>query len=281
MVATSTVLVGCDKVKGLVGGKPSGQVLATVGGEEITALELRAEMAGFNSRDPKVMKQAQQQALQQIIMRKLVAQKAKEDKLDKSQDYALQVMRGEDALLTQLYQRKIATSLPTPNRTEAETYVANHPENFANRKVLTVDQVIAAPGKIDPERYKPINTLEGVKALLDGEGVPYQENVAVIDSLSTDPRMMAQLDKLPPNEVFVIPQQGVLVFNHVSAARTVPFRGDLAVKYALNQLSQQRAREAVVKRMQTLRSDAESKIVYNEAYKPQTPAAKGAATKAK
>ena len=62
VAAASLSLGGCDKIKHLIGGKPSGQVVATVNGDEITALELKAEMGGFSSRDPKIQKAAEQQA---------------------------------------------------------------------------------------------------------------------------------------------------------------------------------------------------------------------------
>jgi EpsD family peptidyl-prolyl cis-trans isomerase len=272
IVSASTLIVGCAKLKSLVGGKPAGQVVASVNGEEITALELRAEMQGFSSRDPKVMKAAQQQVLEQIIMRNVLAQKAKEQKLDKTPDYALQVRRGEQTLLAQLYQRKLAAGVAVPTRAEAESFILAHPEMFAERKILIVDQIIAGPNKITPDRFKPLNSLDEVKALLNAEGVAYQENATTIDTLSTDPRIVAQLNNLPPGEVIVVPQRGALAFNHISETRSVPFRGDPAVTYAINVLRNQRAQQSVGSQMSTLRKGAESQITYNAAYKPAPPA---------
>jgi EpsD family peptidyl-prolyl cis-trans isomerase len=270
-VGTSLTLSGCDKIKGLIGGKPSGQVIATVNGQEITALELRAEMGNFASRDPKIMKQAQQQALQQIIMRDLLVQKAKEQKLDKSTDYTLQVRRGEENLLAQLYERKLASTVTAPTRQEAVAYVDAHPDQFAGRRILTLDQVIAPPSKIDPQRFAPLKTLEEVKALFESQGVPFQENSAELDTLSANPNVVQQITKLPPGEVFVIPQRGVFVFNRISGTRSVPFKGDLATNYALNALRQQRAQTSVGTQLQAMRKAADAKIVYSAGYKPPTP----------
>src|SRR5258707_2163607 len=80
-ISASVTLTGCGQVKKLMGGKPSGQVVATVNGEEITQSELKAELRGFASADPKIMKQAEQAGLRQIIIRDLLVQKAKEAKL--------------------------------------------------------------------------------------------------------------------------------------------------------------------------------------------------------
>lgn len=279
-VSTSLTLSGCDKIKGLVGGKPSGQVVATVNGQEITSMELKQELNGFASRDPKIIQAAQQQALQQIILRRLVVQRAKDQKLDKTADFNLQVRRGEEGLLTQLYERKIAGTIPPPTQRDAQNYVSDHPDQFANRRIITLDQVIAAPNKLDPAKLSSLKSLEDVKALFEASSVPYQESVGELDSLSANPQMVAQISKLPPGEVFVVPQRGAYVFNRISGSRPVPFRGDLAVNYATNLLRQQHAQEAVRKDVTSLRSAAEAKIVYAKGYKPPAPAKPGAAVAA-
>jgi EpsD family peptidyl-prolyl cis-trans isomerase len=281
LLAATATLGGCDQVKKLVGGsKPAGQVVATVNGDEITALELRQELGAFSTRDPAVLKMAQQRALEGIILRKLVVQKAKEDKLDKSADYSVQVARGEEALLAQLYQRKVASSIAVPTRDEGETYVTTHPEKFAERKVLIIDQLIAGPNKIPQERLKPINTFDELRTILDAEKVPYQLNVATVDTLSANEAILAQVNKLPPGEIFVIPQGGGLLFNKVVDARPAPFVGDAATAFAINVLRAQRAREAVNRQLELMRKSADKSVVYNEAYKPAPPAKKTAAAPA-
>lgn len=281
LIAASATLGGCGRVKQLMSsGKPEGQVVATVNGDEITSLELRQEMGSFASRDLAVMKAAQQRALQGLIMRRLVVQNAKDQKLDKTPEYSLQLRRGEDALLAQLFQRKVASGIAAPSRDEAEAYVSSHPEKFANRRVLVVDQLIAAQNKISPERLRPIKTYDELRALLDAEHVAYQSTVATVDTLTADPRLLAQIEKLPADEIFVIPQGGGLVFNRIIEARPVPFQGDPAVAFAINALRTQRAQEAVARQLELMRKSAESKIVYNEAYKPAPAAKPGAAAPA-
>lgn len=276
-ISVSLALSGCDQVKKLVGGgKPTGQVVATVNGEEITSLQLRAELGSFASRDPAVMKAAQQQALQRIILRKLLAEEARELKLDKGTDYTLQVERGEETLLAQLYQRKLAGQTTQPTRAEAEAFVNARPEMFVNRRVLFVDQVIAAPNKVTPEKLRPLKTLQEVKVLLAQEGIQYQENAVVLDTLTGNPALVRAVNNLPPGEVFVIPQGGAMLFNQVSASRPAPFIGDMATAYATNALRGQKAQDYVTKKVSDMRKAAEPKIVYNPAYKPPPPKKAGA-----
>jgi EpsD family peptidyl-prolyl cis-trans isomerase len=276
-VSAALLLSGCDQIKKLTGGgKPSGQVVATVDGDEITGLELRSELGNFGTRDPELMKAAQQQALEQIVMRKLLVQEARKAKLDKTADYTLQLHRGEEALLAGLYQRKLASEVTQPSRQEGEAYVAAHPDMFANRRVLFVNQVIAAPNTIPPERLRPLQTLDAVRNLLDSEGVQYQENAVVLDTLSANPQLIALVNRMPANEIFVVPQQGSLIFNQVTGERSTPFRGEMATAYAVNLLRGQASQTTVGKKLENLRKSAESKVVYSDAYKP----AKAPATKA-
>jgi EpsD family peptidyl-prolyl cis-trans isomerase len=272
VLPAALTLAGCDQVKKLVGGKPKGQVVATVSGDEITTIELGRELGNFSSKDPKIMKAAQQQALQQIIMRDLLTQKAKEQKLDKSPEYTVQVRRGEETLLAQLYQRKLAAAAAAPSRQDAEAFVSSHPTMFAQHKILIVDQLVAQPnGKIKPDQLKALKTLEEVKALFDAQAIPHRENVATIDTLNTDPRMIDQIDKLPAGEVFIVPQQGALMFNRIASSKSLPIGGDMAVNYALGVLRNQKAQDLVRTQMIALRSGAEKSITYNPAYKPDKP----------
>lgn len=273
-VSAALLLSGCDQIKKLTsGGKPAGQVVATVNGDEITGLELRSELGGFGSRDPELMKAAQQQAIEQILMRKLMAQEARKAKLDKTADYSLQVHRGEEALLAGLYQRKLAAEVSQPSRQNGEAYVAANPDKFANRRVLFVNQVIAGPNKIAPERLRPLQTLDAVRGLLESEGVQFQENAVVLDTLTADPRLVGLINGLPAGEIFVVPQQGSLLFNQVTGQRSTPFRGDMATTYAMNLLRGQNSQAAIGKRLEALRKAAEPNVVYSDAYKPKKPAA--------
>jgi EpsD family peptidyl-prolyl cis-trans isomerase len=262
-----------------MGGKPGGQVVATVDGNEITTLELKAEMGGFNAPDAKVQKAAEQQVLQQIIMRRVIADEARKQKLDKASDYTIQVKRGEEALLAQAYERKLVQGLPPPTQRDAENFVADHPDQFANRKVIALDEVIAPAAKLDPKKLAPLKTLEEIKHQLDADNVPYQESSGELDTLTMPSGMVAALGKLGPNDAFILPQRsnGAVVFARVAGQKSEPFRGDLATNYAMRILGQQKQSDVLRSKLEALRKASDSKIVYAAGYKPPTPPAKPAA----
>ena len=275
-------LSGCGPIKKLMGGgKVSGQVAATVDGQEVTVSEVRAELRGFSSPDPKVMKAAENAALQRVIVRDLLVQKAKAAKLDKTPRYTFAIHQQQENLLAQLYEQKLAAGTAQPSRADAESFVAAHPGMFANRRVLVVDQIITPPNKIPAAKFAPLKTLDEVKALLAAENVPHEDNVATIDTLTANPRLIEQLDKLPANDVFIVPQRGALVFNRISQERSAPVTADAAVNTAMNILKNQKTQATVGDQVLALYKGSSPLIRYNSSYGPPPeqpkPAADGTA----
>lgn len=275
-------LVACVAISGcgLGGDKaPKGQVVATVDGEEITAMELNAELAGVQVADAAQRKLAEQAALKQIILRKLLVQQAKEEKLDKTPAFSQQRDRAEENLLAGMMQKKMAQGIADPPKAEAEKFVAEHPAMFANRRVMVVDQIVTTPiSAAISKQLEPTTTLEQVEAVFRANNLDFQRTTVVLDTLNAPPAFITTLEKLPPGEIFVFPRPGAVIVNQIRDSRSTPFVGERAVTYALAGLKSLRTQEAVAKKMEILEKGSASKIQYNEAYKPK-PAPKAAAGK--
>jgi hypothetical protein len=108
--ALASIAFACVALSACGEGKakePSGQVVATVDGQEVTLRELRAEMGNLTSSDPNQRRQLEQAALQAIVQRKILAKAAQEQKLDKSPDYALFKQRAIELSLVQALQENL------------------------------------------------------------------------------------------------------------------------------------------------------------------------------
>ncbi len=273
ILATCVVLGAC-RFPGQGGGKaPTGQIVATVDGKEITLLELRAELGSAHFTDPKQQKAAEQAALQRIVVRKILAKAARDQGLDKSPTFALQHQRTEDALLDQTLEENFASQVPAPTREEAQSFVSSHPDMFAERKVFLVDQIRMAPS-VDQNLVKqmqPLNTLDAIAALLTANHVDFKRGSDTLDALSVTPQMVEAVMKLPPGEVFIYPTNGMVVADQIRETHVTPFLGDPAVNYAMQFLRIQRTREAVGRQMSAILTKAAGKVRYNDAYKPPKP----------
>jgi EpsD family peptidyl-prolyl cis-trans isomerase len=280
LIALTCLALGACRFPGIHGlshaGKaPTGQVAATVDGKEITVLELQAELAGVNTPDAESRKAAEQVALERIIARTALADVARKQQLDKTPDFALQQKRLTDNLLAQTLEAKLAKAVPPPTTEEAQRFVTDHPDIFAQRKIFIVDTIRMAQPK-DPNVLKglePLKTLPDVESYLTAQHIEHARTSRNLDAVGADPKMIDKIVKLPAQEVFIYPANGVLLINQIRETHVVPFEGDPATKYALAVLTRQRTQEAVMREARALIADAVKTVRYNDAYRPAPAAA--------
>src|SRR3982750_3449756 len=93
--AALALLTACsDKAKA-----PTGQVVATVNGEDITVHELNGELQTLRVPPDAPKKQVEQVALQRVVERKMLADVAKKRGLDKNPQFLLAERRVDEGLL--------------------------------------------------------------------------------------------------------------------------------------------------------------------------------------
>jgi EpsD family peptidyl-prolyl cis-trans isomerase len=268
------------------GGKaPTGQVVATIDGKEITVTDLQTEMAGQTFADPKARKAAQDAVLENMVVRAILAQAAQKDGLDKSPEFAVQKSHMEQGLLAQTLQKKVVDSVPAPSREEADRYMAEHPDIFGQRRIYEVDQiqVTQSPDPNIVAEVGPLKTMPDILALLTAKGVKFTRQPAVIDARGADPRLVDAIGKLPPREVFTFQGNGVFLINQITATRVEPFTGEPAATYATALIKRQRTQEALGRKMTELVTKGRAGVRFNAQYQPAKKAgvpAEGPATAA-
>ena len=256
------------------GKAPSGQVLASVNGQEITMRDLHAELNGVAPSDPRQLKAVEQQALQIMINRKLLAKAAEAEKLEKTPDFALKKQRAIETLMAQTLQDSLVASVPTPTNEEVVAFMAAHPDIFAQRKIFTVEQ-IQARGPMSQatlQSFTPLKTLDEVEATLVRNNVSLLRGKVTLDAVGLDPRLVDMLVKLKPDDVYIIPQGAAVQFGEIRDTKVQPFQGKAASDYASQLLHQQRIQQAVTRKMQGVIAQGAAKVSYNPAYRPAAPA---------
>lgn len=279
-LALVALVAGCDKGKE----KPSGQVVATVEGEDITIHELNSEMA--QARPPAGMprKQVEQLVLSRIVERKMLANAARERGLDKNPNFLLAQRRVDDGLLVQALQTDIAQKVVPTTREAAQKYIESHPDQFAQRKIFAIDQIqFLRPANVAQLKLEPAKTINEVAALLSAAKVEFRRAPAAIDALTVNPELVAEIGRIlarNPDEVFIFANQpqgapsAVMYVNKVTEVRTVPFTGEQAVTFAQELLRRQNIQTALVSNLKTFQAAAKPKISYAAGYAPPAPPAK-------
>lgn len=265
-------LASCGK-----GGKePSGQVVATIGKEEVTAIDLRNEMGNFKAPNAEVRKAAERAALDTIINRKLLAAAAKEQEIDKTPEYAQQKAKMEELVLVRTWQDKLVKSVPPPSRDEVNNFVSAHPDLYAQRKVFGVDQIVFARPQNTAMlgELRPFKTFAEITQWLQSKGIAYRSNTEQLDAFVVPPELVEQVTKMPPGELFVLPAGNLISVNQIRETRVQPVSADAATRHATQYLTTKRTREAVQRQMASTIAAGRKEVKFAKAYEPAPVPAK-------
>lgn len=262
VMGAAALLGGCHK------GAPAGQVVATVNGEEVTQQEVNAELQAANVPSTADTKAAQRELLQRVIDRKLIVDAAKEKGIDKTPEYQTQRRRADELLLAQIYAKQQLSAVPVPTAAEVQKFMADHPNVFAQREALTLDQ-IRFPTPADPNKLKVLekdHSLEAVAQTLTGLGIKFERSQVGLDSGAVPSDVMDKINHLPPTEPFVVPQPTFMTVNVVLSRKPLPVDEAKARPAAVNAWRQQKFGELLTKQVEALRSGA--KVSYQNGFGP-------------
>lgn len=269
-IGAAALVAGCHS-------KPTGQVVATVDGDEITLTELNAELATMQIPAGADKKLVQNAALERIVERKLLAGAARQDGVDQNPEFIVRRQQMEDALLVQMLAKKIAGGVKVPAAGAVDKFMAENSNMFGNRAIYTVDQIqFDAPKRTEYlKALAAAHSMTDVVAALDSNGIKYQRGNAQMDSAVVPPQMMAQILKVPAGEPFVVPMGGKVAVSVITGNKPAPMTGDTVRPYAVNAVKNAELGKLLQARLAT--EKAKAKIQYQPGF--SAPPAAGAAPK--
>jgi EpsD family peptidyl-prolyl cis-trans isomerase len=249
--------------------KPEGQTVAVVNNEEITASDLNAELTRENA-PAGTTQEMRAQALQNLIDRRLMAQQAKSEGLDKSPEFLNQLRRTtDDLLINMLVSRKVNTAqVPTPD--EISRYETTRPEIFANRETWTLSQILYPLPKDQALKAKlgAAKSLDEIAQILTASGVQFTRNTRKVDTAIFPHAIYTQIAALQPGEPFIAPGTDKAVASVISAREPNPLNPDQARQVALTAMKREQLQRFVQDRVKSLKATA--KIQYQPGFAPKS-----------
>ncbi len=263
LVAALLVTSGCGK-------KATGQVVAVVNGDEITLDELNAELNSVNLPPSADKKLAMRQLLQQVVDRRLLAQTAKEQGLDRDPAYVTQQRRMNEDLLVRMYAKKSADAIPVPTAAEIDKYIAEHPLVFGSRTRYKLDQIrFEMPA--DPSKLKSLesdHSMDAIMARLTSMGIKFQRGSSALDSGSVAPAALKQVTSLPPGEPFITPAGRQIAVSVITGTEPLPVPEAQVRPLAVQALRNEALTKIGESRLKEAR--AKGKIEYQAGYEAPT-----------
>jgi EpsD family peptidyl-prolyl cis-trans isomerase len=259
----------------------TGQVAAVINGDEITLQELNNEIGDANLPNNADTKAIQQAALQRVLDRRLLAQAARDDGLDKTSEYLLREKQLNDALVIQLMTKKVSQAVAVPTQGQIDKFMSDNPVMFAGRTVYSMDRLqfqIPADRSV-LQGLQPLHTMAAIAGKLDQLGLRYVRSHGEADFATMPRQALNQILSLPPGEPFIIPENGIINVNVITSSRPEPLAGPEANKIAVQALRNQEMAKTIEARRKG--QWAAAKVEYQKGFAPPKQPAAAAATPAK
>lgn len=261
LIATSFLASGCNR-------KAEGQTVAVVNGEEITVSDLNFALQSANIPDNADKNMARSQVLQQLVDRRLIAEAAKKEGIDKSPEYLNRVRRAdEDLLISMLAARRLKTA-QLPSDGEVSSFIAGHPNMFGSREIWKLDQVqyTTPTDAATLAEIKAANTMTDLLAILQKHNIAVKQQKNQLDTASMRPEIYSQVNSLKPGEAFIVPVGKMSVASVITAREPQPIAGDQAKPVAVNVIRKTQTAKTLESLLKSLQSQA--KIEYQPGYAP-------------
>ena len=224
----------------------TGEVLATVGGREVTEQDLAAEAQAEGRPDAL---SDRSRLLDTVVTRLLLAQAAHARGLDRVATYPAARARADAQLLAEQVIRRTRPAEPTAG--ELQTYISAHPYAFANRKTLTLDKLTWRTS-LKMAGFSG-STMDDLKHSLELAHLPsrFEEEQITSDALAPD--IVQRLQSQPLGSIVQIQEGSLQTALSVAQLAPAPLAGAGALTLARRLLAQEQQRSAVSELAATLR----------------------------
>jgi peptidyl-prolyl cis-trans isomerase C len=264
-------LNACDR-------QATGQSVAVVNGEEISRGELNAELQRANLGEGPEAEQVRPQLLQRVIDRRLLAQKAVAEGIDRTPEFVIRERELREQLLIDLLSQRLVSSMPAPTPQQLAAFISENPGMFAQRGVLLMDQIqFARPA--DPTILNELrgdHTLPAVSTTLTRLGVPHQAGTSRVDTADLPANFVRQISSLPAGEPFIVPAPGGFVVSVIRQRQPVQVSAEESRRIATEAWRRRQLQQQIEQIRTQLRQQAS--IEYQPGFEPrennqQAPAA--------
>lgn len=261
-VVSGVLLSGCQR-------KAEGQTVAVVNGKEITLPELNFALGQVKVPEGANKDAVRAQVLQQLVDRRLLADQARSEGIDKSPEFLNRQRQAEEQLLISMLAARRMNTAQLPSDREAQDFIASHPGMFANRETWDLDQVQYVTPK-DPAIAAEIqntHSIDAIIAVLQKHNIQFKRQKHQLDTAVVPQNIYSKLATLPAGEPFVLPVGNASVASAVVSRQPNPLAGDQAKPAAVELMRKQQTAKSLEGLLKSLRSSA--KIEYQPGYAPK------------
>jgi EpsD family peptidyl-prolyl cis-trans isomerase len=261
----------------------TGQVVARVGNEVVTTLELHNELRLANVPPEKINDSAIiKRVLGEMVLRKYLVQQAVGSKMDQEPNVLLDIRRAREQVLANAFLARKAANISIA-RSDIDKYIAQSPAKFADRLMLTIDQIRFALGPNIQEivaANKGATTLDEVDRKLTSMGIAHNRSVGALSQADLPQDAAKALHARTADEVFFGRLGPNGVYFAVKSEETHPLEGEAAANLARQSLQENFTRSELESASVSARHEAQYEGEYAKIMAVTDKATDGAASAA-
>lgn len=260
ILLVGAVLSGC-------GAKDSGgptQVIAKVGGEEITELQVNQSLERQPGLKPDQVEPVSRKVVAGLVEQEIVLQKARDLKLDRDQRVVQNVEALKREVIARAYLERIAEGATKPSQKEAQAYFDENPALFKQRRIYTFQELSMQAS--DAQRAGIESQLASLKSPADldtylkAKQITARTERTTVAAENVPLPLLQRVSQLKVGQGLIVPASGGLRIVLLLGVQDSPVTEEQARPAINAYLFNLRKRKAVEKELTSLRAAA--KIEY-------------------
>jgi EpsD family peptidyl-prolyl cis-trans isomerase len=256
LLVAASVLAGCGN-KDVSG--PT-QVVAKVGGEEITELQVNQALERQQGLKPEQLEPVSRKLVSGLVEQEIVLQKARDLKIDRDQRVVQNVEALKREVIARAYLDRIAEGAAKPSPKELQIYFDENPMLFKQRRIYTFQELSV---KVSDEQKAGIETqLAALKspadleAYLKAQQIPTRSERTTAAAENVPLPVLQRVATLKPGQGLIVPANGGIRILLLVSAQDSPVTEEQA-RPAINAfLMNQRKRQVVENELASLHKGA-------------------------
>ena len=233
------------------------QVVAKVGGREITSSELRVEIARLGLPPGDIA--AERAALESIVNRAVLSEAARDAELHRKPEAILRMRAAQEQALADLY-LGVASQPAEPTRAEIDDFILANPGLFAKRRTYDFDVFTVATADFDAEKFTPLfddsDSFAKLAAALEHDKVAYRESLLTQSGAAFPEAIRQQLGEYDVNDNIVLKGEIETRILKISAFRNDRGDHDAWAPAARRLLMEKNARDRATRVVERLKKKA-------------------------
>lgn len=173
-------------------GPPSGQVVVRASGVEITRRDVLIELLESGAPEDVDTRTIQSELLDRIVIRKLMAEEARRQSIDRSPEFLGKERRSRELILGDQLVQRLVGRLPPPSQRAVARFLASNRARFDRRRILRVDRIETAADA--GALLATARSTGAVAARLTEAGLGFERSARTVDSITLSDASLRALE---------------------------------------------------------------------------------------